>query len=534
MRNNKKNKWLKLKCILLLCVCAGMLAGCDIDTENAIIGEVNAGITKPDKQSQEVQTDTSSVEESVPETEVETEPEEVPQLSERQKQIKEYEAKYGTAEFAVTDYIALATLYGEESMVKKQRDMLEKCWRLYRDQGAFDMLRNITVNVVEEDAKIQNQVALMYQNLDLPEYRNEAVNMLCSDEWFKTMMPKLFEGRRNYYMNMANGGKIVVEVGYEAVDAPYSKVWYVDQMGNVVFLHKSAESVRMLSTGLSEGMYHGEYESWLCLADKGDIYHETGTFVRNVSVGDYTAEVYFGKKEVDLYSLWSNREGMKFTTYTGNFDRDGKTTLDQSESKKLTASRGDKGDKHVIYAYTSNESKCLFVSGTVEENVFGTEKFGISILPIYTTYEPAAKETPNVQIRVQDGNIEWFDGSIWQVIGAVEDFTAADPFNAYAVQEGFATEEEREDADAPDVYDNQGAGTLKKPSSGNTGSSSSGATTTPPSSGTTTPPSSGTTTPPSSGTTTPTPEPEPDTTPTPEPEPPASEDGDDMWTGDIL
>lgn len=461
-------------------------------------------------------------------------------LSEQEQQILQYEIKYSSGEFEPADYLTLAELYGSQGRVKEQRDMLEQSWRLYEDEAAFSALAEITVNVEEEDEDIRSQAKLIMQKLELEEYHNEAVNLVNTGEWFSIMMPKLYEGQRNYYLEAdSTQHKLQIRAGYDEAGIPFSEIWFMDGTGQVLYLKKEGDTVRMLMTGLAEGLYQGAFDSWLCIGTTGDIYHEQGTFSQGVCVGEYTADVYFGKGSIDLYTLWYNREGMEFTTYKGEFDRNGKTLLEQPSPAALETVRGTAEDSSVIiYAYDEKEKKFLFIRvPEAEEAVFDVSALGIRALPSYTPYEiytaPAAgggdgqngngqegggdgqngngagqdsSGSGNVSgsqtgqeatVRIYDGNIEWFDGQVWRVLGSVETYQEKDPFLIYEQERkeqtggegstgagGESSEGEGTiSSGTGSIYDRQGAGTIEEPKSpakpnknNNSGSSNSGQT----------------------------------------------------------
>lgn len=105
--------------------------------------------------------------------------------------------------------------------------MLEQIWRLYENETAFSALSEIMVNVREEEKYIRSQAELIMQNQELEEYNNDAVNQISTEEWFSVMMPKLYEGQRNYYLE-------------------------ADGTGQVCCLKKEEAAVRMLMMGLLE------------------------------------------------------------------------------------------------------------------------------------------------------------------------------------------------------------------------------------------------------------------------------------------
>ena len=74
-----------------------------------------------------------------------------PALSDTEREILDYELKYNTGEFTMEDYQALAGLYGEAGLIRRQRDMLEESYRLYEDAQAFETLQGLAVNLDEEE-----------------------------------------------------------------------------------------------------------------------------------------------------------------------------------------------------------------------------------------------------------------------------------------------------------------------------------------------------------------------------------------------
>ena len=114
-----------------------------------------------------------------------------PMLSQSESAIVNYEYKYNTGEFTSEDYHALAALYQEAGRIREQRDLLEQNYRLNADEQALEILQSITVNIAEEDNSIRQEAQTMLNNLELDEFRGEAVNMITNISWFETMMPKL-------------------------------------------------------------------------------------------------------------------------------------------------------------------------------------------------------------------------------------------------------------------------------------------------------------------------------------------------------
>lgn len=393
--------------------------------------------------------------------------------------IMNYENMYSEGTMTAEDYKALARLYGEAGRVREQRDMLEQCRRLYQDQEAFELLQGIAVNAAEESKEIRDQADILYQAFDIPEYLDDGINAMITDAWFSTMMPKLKEGKRSYFQQKdAQSPFLYVEAGYGADGLPYGSAWYVTAEGKVTSLYKSGTMLRWVQTSLVDGTYQGAFESWLCIGATGDIYHETGTLEQGQLAGEYTAQIHTGEAASDLFSLWSNREGMEFTSYAGSFEAGHAAAEQPSEAaRKKALGEGAQGDL-VAYAYDEAKENYLFV--TVEgaadaaAYAFDTAALGLAAYPGFTYYEAqedgsqdmpeggenagasgtedsgaadgGTAQSPDAEaagdaaprIRIYDSEIQWFDGKKWTALGTVGSYQLEDPFRTYAEEKAAA------------------------------------------------------------------------------------------------
>lgn len=106
-----------------------------------------------------------------------------PMLSELELEILNLETKYNKGEFTGADYLALADAYSRAGDIRKQRDMLEQDYRLYEDADAFSTLQGLSVNLEEETEEIRSRAQEMLNDLELPEYLDESVNLIDSGDW---------------------------------------------------------------------------------------------------------------------------------------------------------------------------------------------------------------------------------------------------------------------------------------------------------------------------------------------------------------
>ncbi len=366
-----------------------------------------------------------------------------PVLSDAERALYDYEQKYASGEFTAEDFQALAGLYAEKGLIRKQRDMLEQSYRLHQDPQAFEALQTIAVNLAEEDAGIAAEAELLLQNLELPEYFAEAIHQLENKSWMDIMMPKLSEGKRNYFLGrdgqavlsiqvgydgngkafshiwylgswmdimmpklsegkrnyfLGRDGQAVlsIQVGYDGNGKAFSHIWYLGSEGQITYLHKAGSTIEVLTTALAEGAYDGAFDLWTLDEGTGNVYREQGTFAKGIFTGDYTMSAHAGTAAGSAFDLWNNRETFAYTDYKGSFDAEGRAAVEQpSEAemeKLLQGSTGaNVGVKGIVYAYAENGKDCLFVSLKEGEEaadyVFSAASTGIQAYPDFAFYE---------------------------------------------------------------------------------------------------------------------------------------------------
>lgn len=395
--------------------------------------------------------------------------------------IREYEDKLTSSGLSIEDYITLAKLYQEENLIQKQRDLLEQCVRLTGDAEAFKLLQEIVVNAQEEDAALSQELSRLNNYIGTEEYLGEAVAILMTDEWRKQMMPKMKQGKRNYYYeDITTGNTLYVEVGYLDDGTFYTKAWRLTADGKLSYLLKSGPEVRMFISGYQDGKLEGAFTQWICNRETGNIIRMDGNYHENIIVGDFVSKVHTGTGNVDLFALWSSKEQLDYVEYRGTFDDNGFPVVEQpSESERIGTT------PLLAYAFDANRTKYLYVSfddaSQMNQFQFQSSLMGMETVPGYNPYTPVEStvsekgisidnevKEETVQIRVYDSNIEWFNGTNWVVIGSVEDISKKDPFNLYA--DGQVT------VDTTGVNSNTGSNIAAVPSVGEIAKSS---TTTP-------------------------------------------------------
>ncbi len=333
----------------------------------------------------------------VPEESVSTTPS--PNLSEAEESILTYETKYYAGEFTQEDYYSLATLYEEQGLIRKQRDLLEQCYRLYGDEASYFALQDITVNIAEEDGALEKEVQLLLQNLSTADYFAEGIHQIESPQWMELFMPKLKEGTRRYYLEEDGRIKLVLHAGYNADGKTYSTVWYHGEEDSLALLNYNNGIVQVLNTSMINNVYEGPFTLTLLDGVTGSIAVEQGTFTGGVYSNEYSLKLFKGKASGDPYDLWNNRENVKYSTYKATADEQGAGELEQFASKLET-------------------------------------------YPSFNTYEPTilTESSPDnisadaPQIRIYDGEIQWWNGQGWQSMGSASQYQKEDPFYNYEQQ----------------------------------------------------------------------------------------------------
>ncbi len=376
-----------------------------------------------------------------------------PILPEEDVDILNYEQKYQSGEFTQEDYRALADLYQDKGLIRRQRDLLEQSCRMYGDEQAFETLQSIAVNLEEEDPEIREEAQTMLQNLELEEYQGESIHMISSPEWFASMMPKLSDGVRNYFLLQDGQEVLAIQAGYREDGTPFSSVWY-EAGEQTILLGWEDNTVQMFTCSAAGGSYNGEFTRWTINGDNGDIKKEQGTMADGHLTGDYQADVHLGADgSGDVYDLWSNRETMEYTTYIGAFDEAGVTTMEQPSAASLASDTA----ACVVYAYDKDRKNCLYIEVPEGEQtagfVFGAAAMGISAPPTFSVYEPVEEEgaeqteTEEIpQVRIFDGEIQVLSGNTWVPVGSVSRYQKEDPFQAYAEQKEQSDKDKRNTA----------------------------------------------------------------------------------------
>ncbi len=340
----------------------------------------------------------------------------------KEDSVQQPNTEYGAEVQTEVDFKTIAKLYVQNGQKKEARNLLEAGYYLEQDEEVYELLQELTVNAAEEE-EIAAQLDLLIQNLDIPEYANESISMLFSEEWFQAMKPTTNVGKRSYYREKEDA-TLYVEVGFNEQNQRMTSIW--KNKGNeLLVIQQTPDSIQSMKTGLQNGKYHGDFELWTCVASSGDVMHEKGTFQEGVCVGPYTADIKWGKAEADIMSLWMMKEDMKFQTYTGDFGKEGYTTLEQPTDLV-------QGEKSIVYAFDSKKQKYLYVDAGKSQSdyVFSHATMGIKDCPTYEVYEPVSSQQgdqimlfdkavalSDLKVRIFEGDVLIYDGNRWIDLG---------------------------------------------------------------------------------------------------------------------
>lgn len=434
---------------LTTCLITGLTACGELPISNPLNGSEQSGSTEnPGQESMESQEQVQKPEEY---------------LSPAELEFATLSAKYKSGDFDAEEYRKLASLYGENGSVKAQRNLLEEGYRILRDDTLLKELQGLWVNLSEADTAVLREVSTLESNLSLEETYGEAISQIISEPLFETLMPTLYEGKRNYYRETE--GKIVttLQAGYNEDGSKFIEIYIFGKDNKVLYLQSCGGSVRLMSAAMEEGEFTGEFESWVLEESTGSILHETGTLTNGHYTGAYSAKLRKNGKPDDLFSMWSNRETMEYREYKGDFDEEGKSTLKQPDGKTLLMKvDGLDYGTYLVYAYSNSRTKCLYFqpADTTEAGKYTlTAKdlgWSANVRPDeIPTYEPAEinhelesdyrlneagelVRNPNKQemsqtpkIRVYGGQIQILIDGSWVSLGTMDELAGEDPVKKY-------------------------------------------------------------------------------------------------------
>ena len=361
-------------------------------------------------------------------------PEEVFQIQKSQ-----LEQLYEKGTLQESEYLALAKEFRDSNRIREERNILEECVQIYANEDAKELLKNLVVNIAEETPILQKEFGVLFTNLTLNE--REAIATISSKDFQKEIASRASEGiRQYYYEDVSSNIAYFIQVN-RAFSSTSFQIWCKKEDDTLSYYEADAESVKKWEVPTKDGKFEGELHSLYCNRKTGDVYQETMQFSKGVLTGSYEINVHTGTEETDLLAMWEHQDGLEMKKYVGTFDEAGMPLVEQIEKET-------KAEK-VVFAYDSEHKNYLTCDSSLVANGFQANVIGFVETPYYTTYEPYIsedhmKQTVNleeIQVRVYNGVVQWFDGTRWNDVQNVEAMCLTDPLQEYRIAEENTSED---------------------------------------------------------------------------------------------
>lgn len=284
-----------------------------------------------------------------------------------------YEDLYATGAFTDADFAALAAVYARLGETVKQRDMLEKRYRLTPDEAALAQLEAVVADAAQETDAVRAQVEALGASLAAGDDA-AVVRLLADAAWTDALAPRPQMGRRRYRAAV-NDTPLRIETGRDAQGLPYTRLWYGED-GSVRYYSVEAAQAAAAQLARTGGAYTGAFRCISCDLAAKAVYQDSGTLAGGVLTGAYASEVGTAQGE-SVPELFAAAAAAAKTAYAGTFSDAGIT-----QEAQQTAVTGAAG---VVYAYNADKTKFLyltFAEGTdAETAVFDSTLFGIAAFP---------------------------------------------------------------------------------------------------------------------------------------------------------
>lgn len=175
----------------------------------------------------------------------------------------------------------------------------------------------------KEEAVIRETMMTLRQNLELPEYIGEGINMIDSSGWEESMALRLYEGSRSYTLEKEDKVLLTVQISFDPSGKLCCNVFCPIREDAVVLLGQRESAIQVLQASVSEeGQYEGKFERWTIDSEAGTLQQEQGTYADGVIVGKYSVSVCSAAPGT-AFDLWTNRGGFVYSTTTTEYDEQG-------------------------------------------------------------------------------------------------------------------------------------------------------------------------------------------------------------------
>ncbi len=370
-----------------------------------------------------------------------------------------------TAEGLTKDeYMTLASLCEGKGMVKAKRDVLEDAYRLFQDPEILEECENISVNGLEESDEVVKLLDAVLTGMatgtgDL----SEAADLIDSDGFFDTLMPKLKEGRRNYFYEEDAEPYFVLTVGYAENGEKAVEAYFFDKATKTCYILQKRLNQFSFFTEMGEfenledvfNRFKSEtFEKLTVDSYSGVMKKETGSIKEGKLVGDYEAVVaYFDNYANDKVStLIKNMDNYSKVVFKGAFDENGKPSVEALSDKNIEKLvKTEDGKTAIAYAYTEDFLKCLYKEVSIDEKdsvSFNKTELNIPVYPQIVRYDYAKAIENNKKlldarksineigdgkqlVKVVDSKIMIYLDGEWVEYGNLSDLASEDPFREY-------------------------------------------------------------------------------------------------------
>jgi len=387
------------------------------------------------------------------------------------------------------EYGELATLYEELGFVKCERDILELAYKMFGNEEVLNKLQGISVNLAEEDDSIVAEMNLLLFDLSTEERLAEVVHAIESDEWIAAMMPRLGVGKRTYFREKNGVVDFSVEAGYNEASEAEAVIRFLPDgsLGDItgLIIVRSAGVIKVYeevgeTTGSVNDIGSEAGDKTFVLktidTDAGTVRTEEGTVKDGKFTGEYKVTIAQAASKAEpeskasAFDLYNNCETLPVEVYTGEFDEDGATTLEEPSAKNIKAFADSMSSETVVvYAYNESKTKCLYKGLTNAEKEagasFGTAEFDFPESLEIQYYDVKDKSSyslegiikiangagsgegtsgnsgntasgevstyisaENLKVRIYGGEIQVYNGYAWISMGDAKEIAEADPF----------------------------------------------------------------------------------------------------------
>lgn len=174
----------------------------------------------------------------------------------------------------------------------------------------------------EKEARAQEAVMELYQNIELEEYLGECIHIVSSDAWYDAVADHMIEGARAYTLQKGEEILLNVQVGYDISGELYSNVYYLKE-GSMILLKQQGSIVQLTLAEVTNEVYNGSFESCTIDSATGDIRREQGTYSQGIPTGKHSVIVKKGSGEGDACDLWNMRDNFNYETSVTEYDENG-------------------------------------------------------------------------------------------------------------------------------------------------------------------------------------------------------------------